>query len=102
MKVCVLCDGVSSFLPPPLLFKAVTRGFSAGKIGGRRQNQLLDVTGKRHMEAGARGPSGSSAELVVQPTPSDRLWLGDWYVGPYIGSGRLGAILYRLHAWWAL
>jgi hypothetical protein len=68
---------VFSFLPPPLLFIAMTRGVSTGKIGGRRKNRLLDVTRKRHVEAGGEGPSVSSTEPVVWPTPGHRLWPGD-------------------------
>jgi hypothetical protein len=42
--------------------------------------------GSTKWKLGERGPSGSSAEPLVRPTTSHRLWPGDWYVGPYVGS----------------
>jgi hypothetical protein len=63
MRLKTLLDGVSSFLPPPLIFIIVDRGPSASEIG--------EVTWNRHWE-----------ELWRSHVEGKRWWSSAWSLAP--------------------
>jgi hypothetical protein len=76
MRLKALLDGVSSFLPPPLIFIGVDTGVLAGEVAWRMRNQPLEAFWSRHVEAGHElGQCRFGRPTVAAFSP--HLWPGD-------------------------
>jgi hypothetical protein len=97
-----MCDGVSLFYPPPLIFIGVKQGIPGRQSRGAMRNRLQEFTRSRHEEAGGEGlvsiwPNQWFGRTLATAF-GHRLWPERWQVGPKDGFGRLGAVLRQVHA----